>query len=134
MKNWLGQDIEVGTVVYRGARLRNGSEYKVGVVSSIKDGNKVQVEWKYEHGNLWDLIDTGQKWSNGTTRYDRQFVAHVPYPMNSKGNPNPESLIVLDDSYLLRLDAIHALATEHGERQDTNPMSKEEFLDRMNRL
>lgn len=46
MKNWLGQDIEVGSIVYRGAREGNTSSYKVGRVLEVRpERAKVTVQW-----------------------------------------------------------------------------------------
>ncbi len=49
MRNWLGQDIQVGSVVYRGARSGNTSEYKVGLVTKLnEEKKKVTVDWIIE--------------------------------------------------------------------------------------
>lgn len=131
MKNWLGQDIKVGSPVYRGARQGNTSEYKVGIVESIK-GNKIRVNWKYTHSSLWELVDRGAVWADGSPRKDRDFVAYVPRLIDSKGGPGIDSLILLPEADLLRLDAVYALVTEWNDRLDKNVMSKGEFIDRMN--
>lgn len=133
MKNWLGQDILPGSVVYRGARDGNSSSYKVGAVQTIK-ANKVRVDWKYTYTSLWEHVDRGAKNYDGSTRLDRDFVAYVPWKIHSGGSPGIDSLIALPNYDLVRLDAIYALVQEWNDRKDTNPMTKEEFLDRMNRL
>lgn len=84
MKNSWGQELEIGSVVYRGARLGNGSEYKLGVVCNIKNG-KATVEWKYTANSRWINVD-GE-------------LVVVPYLYEhraSKGTPSIESLIVVD--------------------------------------
>lgn len=90
MRNWLGQDVVPGAVVYRGARDGNTSTYKIGVVESIA-GGKARVHWQYEPGRVWR--NTGQP---GQTR---DYVSAV-HEMNSKGNPSIDSLILMDEDYL----------------------------------
>lgn len=48
MLNWIGQDIDVDTVVYRGGRQGDSSSFRLGIVRSIDENKKtVRVEWKY---------------------------------------------------------------------------------------
>ncbi len=55
MKNWMGQVIQVGDTVYRGARDGNTSSYKVGVVRKTDPKTeKVSVEWFFELGGLYN--------------------------------------------------------------------------------
>lgn len=93
MRNWLGQDILPGSVVYRGAREGNSSSYKVGVVESIKDG-KARVHWQYEPGWAWRRTAAGVN----------ERVYDVPNTMNSKGNPAVDSLILMDEIVMSRLE------------------------------
>jgi hypothetical protein len=55
MKNWLGQRIKVGDVVWRGARDVNTSSFKVGRVKGVAH-DRVHVNWMYE--NLWRRLGT----------------------------------------------------------------------------
>jgi hypothetical protein len=49
LTNWLGQDIEVGSYVYRGAREGNSSSFKVGKVTKVNpQKQKVTVAWGAE--------------------------------------------------------------------------------------
>lgn len=51
MRNWLDQDIKVGSVVYRGARDGNTSEFKVGKVLKVDEvKGTVRVAWEYQPG------------------------------------------------------------------------------------
>ncbi|MGW0245109.1 hypothetical protein ACWDYH_00565 [Nocardia goodfellowii] len=72
--NWLGQTIEVGTIVGRGARDGNTSSFKVGRVVSLKPDRKARVHW---------LVEPGY---SGEQR--RELV--------SFGNPSVDTLFVLD--------------------------------------
>lgn len=84
MKNSWGQTLKVGDVVYRGARQGNSSEYKVGVVESLKQGKPPRIRWKYEASVQWVRIDGEQ--------------VRIPslWKMDSGGSPSLESLIVVD--------------------------------------
>jgi hypothetical protein len=130
VKNWLGQTLDVGSPVYRGARQGNSSEYKVGIIESISNG-KARVAWKFELGILWETVDRGAKYADGSIRYDRDFVAYVPRKLDSKGSPGLDSLVALEPVVYQRLEAIYALVEEWNERRDALPMTKQEFIDRM---
>jgi hypothetical protein len=86
MKNSWGQEIKVGDVVYRGARQGNSSEYKAGVVESLKTGKPPRIKWLFESYTMW-------------VRIDGELVS-VPYAYKMKkpsmGSPSLESLIVVD--------------------------------------
>lgn len=86
MKNSWGQDIEVGSLVYRGARQGNSSEYKMGVVESLKPGKPPRVKWLFESYSKWIRVD-GQ-----------QVSVPYAYKMNraSSGSPSADSLVVVD--------------------------------------
>lgn len=101
--NWLGQEILPGTVVYRGAREGNSSSYKVGVVESVKLGT-ARVAWKFCPGQRF------RPSAVPGARHDtlRPTVAR----MESKGSPGIDSLVVLDDYHLVRLEQIATLADQ----------------------
>ena len=85
MRNCWGQKIEIGSVVYRGARQGNSSEFKLGTVESIKN-RKPRVKWMFESGTRWIRID-GE-------------MATIPYVYKMRresfGNPSVEGLVVVD--------------------------------------
>lgn len=54
--NWTGQVIEVGSIVYRGARDGNSSSYKVGIVRKLEPSKPPRVEWVAEPGYWGDKI------------------------------------------------------------------------------
>lgn len=87
--NWLGQDIEVGSYVYRGAREGNTSTFKIGIVSKIDPvKNSVRVAWHVE-----------SPWSDQTDVYmsGNHFV--LPFPryrqLTTSGTPSIDSLVVI---------------------------------------
>lgn len=84
MKNSWGQTLKVGDVVYRGARQGNSSEYKVGVVESLKPGKPPRIRWKYEASIQWIRID------------GEQLRLPSLWKMDSAGSPSIESLVVVD--------------------------------------
>lgn len=86
MKNSWGQEISVGSVIYRGARKGNSSEYKVGVVESLKPGKPPRVNWKFESSVKWIRID------------GEQVSVPSMYKMRrpSSGSPSADSLVVVD--------------------------------------
>jgi hypothetical protein len=48
MRNWIGQDIQPGDTVYRGARDRNLSSFRLGTVVSLNEAQEsVRVHWKF---------------------------------------------------------------------------------------
>ncbi len=85
MINSWGQEIKVGSVVYRGARQGNSSEYKVGVVESLKPGKPPRVKWMYESSARWVRVDGKQV-----------LVPSIWAMGNSSGSPSPDSLVVVD--------------------------------------
>ncbi|WNN94684.1 hypothetical protein SEA_PHREDRICK_104 [Streptomyces phage Phredrick] len=92
MLNWLGQDVKVGSVVFRGARQGNTSSHKIGVVESInEETRKARVAWKYECGGQWIRPDQG-----------KQYFLEVPYKLSdkSKGNPDIGPLVVVPHGLL----------------------------------
>lgn len=95
VKNWLGQEIVPGVVVYRGARDGNYSSYKIGVVESVDPAKSTaRVAWKFEPGRVWRKV-------NGQNEYLR----NVPAQMDSKGSPSIDSLIVIDRKLMERLES-----------------------------
>lgn len=92
MLNWLGQDVKVGSVVFRGARQGNSSSHKIGVVESINtETRKARVAWKYECGGQWIRPDQ-----------DKQYFIEVPYKLSdkSKGSPDVGPLVVVPHGLL----------------------------------
>lgn len=85
MKNWLGQDIELGSLVYRGAREGNGSSFKIGKVTKFELDKPPRVQWLYEIGPGWAYVDgqyqpTGEKW----------------HKTRKTGSPALDSLVLID--------------------------------------
>jgi len=80
VKNWLGQEIEVGSLVYRGARDGNTSSFKVGRVISIPEGKSPRVEWLIEPGWHKDSRFRKSGWGSKT----------------SYGSPSIDTLVLID--------------------------------------
>ncbi|QNN99199.1 hypothetical protein SEA_FAUST_102 [Streptomyces phage Faust] len=84
MFNSWGQRLEEGSVVYRGARQGNSSEYKVGVVESLKPGKNPRIKWRFEATVRWIRID------------GEQVLVPCIWSMNSAGSPSIDGLVVVD--------------------------------------
>lgn len=84
MKNWLGQELSVGDLVYRGARDGNTSSFKVGIIVAISAG-KARVLWKYEPGVYNVLLADG--------KYEQYWGVRR---LETSGSPNIDSLVRLD--------------------------------------
>jgi hypothetical protein len=90
--NWLGQNIEVGSYVYRGARAGNTSSYKIGRVTKIK-GDKVTVKWGAEA----PYSETNYAWFNNQ-RVDLDIPAL--WSVGGSGTSNKNTLVVMsEDEY-----------------------------------
>jgi hypothetical protein len=126
VRNWLGQDIQVGSVVGRGARQGNSSDFKIGVVTAL--GNrKVRVQWKFESSSFNEYsANKNGKWN--------EFWAFVPRSVDGAGSPSIETLMLLDQETLDCAVKMVELADEARSRRDVAPMSKEEFLSRLENL
>jgi hypothetical protein len=92
MLNWLGQDVKVGSVVFRGARQGNSSSHKIGVVESLnEETRKARVAWKYECGGQWIRPTQG-----------KAYFLEAPYKLSdkSKGSPDVGPLVVVPHGLL----------------------------------
>lgn len=88
MKNWLGQDIVPGAVVYRGAREGNTSSFKIGVVESVNEDKGIaRVAWKYDPRGYFYRRDSQGNSERITAPISR---------MSSSGSPSIDSLVVVD--------------------------------------
>jgi hypothetical protein len=85
MKNVWGHDIQVGSVVYRGAREGSSSSYKIGVIHSLKSGKPPRVHWLFEAAHVW------------ITMGDESYLVSYPDKLkNSFGSPIAESLVLIN--------------------------------------
>ena len=76
--NWLGQELTVGSKVYRGARDGNTSSFKVGVVTKLEP---FTVNWLFEPG--WKGLAISR---------------------SSTGRPSPGTVVLVDDETWDRLN------------------------------
>ncbi len=105
MKNWMGQVIQVGDVVYRGARQGNSSNYKVCIVrKTLPDKKKATIEWFFEPGNIW-IKDSNTYLYN----VPRRPGFWSPEGATSSGTSDVNGLVVIDrgifDELELRYEA-----------------------------
>ena len=138
MYNWLGQEVEVGSVVGRGARSGNTSEFKVGLVTELfEDSGQARVFWKYTSSASWETLPDGV-YDDGHRRFKRgDFHGFIPYsgwgvtPEGNKGSKcTVESLFVLDDSVLERAAKLADLVERVRDMQANGiPVSKQQWLD-----
>lgn len=117
MRNWLGQELGVGDVVYRGARDGNSSTFKVGTIIYIKDEKAPRVKWRYEDGGVWFNIAPDDPES---LRPRKHFNVSSPRVIkDSQGSPTRDSLVRIDRSVLVYLDirstAVMAAYAAHSE-------------------
>lgn len=86
MENWLGQDINDGDFVYRGARDGNTSSYKVGVIKSINvDKGTARVNWQFAPGHMWQR-----------NRFNDEVLVAFVERIDSNGSPTIETLVKVD--------------------------------------
>jgi hypothetical protein len=70
MRNWLGQEINVGGYVYRGARQGDSSEYKIGIVTKVTESTrKVTVKWFARPSSISLYGDQGKVIKVGVVGY-----------------------------------------------------------------
>lgn len=125
MKNWLGQELRIGSVVYRGARDGNTSTFKIGIIESFAaSGKTARVEWHFE--SSWKYFDFPAG----------RHVIWVPvrpygYTVSkrlTKGSPGLESLVLMSG---INLDEVDRLCRAYGEdimREFVNIQEVEDFV------
>ena len=101
MKNWLGQPINVGDVVHRGARSGNTTGYDLGVVMELnEEKGTARVAWLFKPGGEWVGEGSNRQLLRFITE-QKKFV-HVPdgdsyfEPSPKMGTGGLEGLIVID--------------------------------------
>lgn len=126
MKNWLGQDIEVGSWVYRGARDGNTSKYKIGKVTKVNDDTrKATVEWYAEPVEI-QVIDNNDFVTSVSAVRKSGWYRGAERP---KGTSDIDTMVVIDDTYaentLAKLEILenlqHAVPRRHEANFRGNP-------------
>lgn len=88
MRNWLGQEIVPGSVVYRGARDGNSSSFKVGVVRTVdEDKHTARVDWKFQPGGWWHRKDSAG---------NQERLTSGVSVIQGAGSPAIDSLVLVD--------------------------------------
>ena len=109
MKNWLGHDIQVGTVVFRGGRQGDSSSFRVGIVDDFDTSKdrQARVTWLWESG--WRTIWFGESaWERDKRNYrvrgpNKSTTARTRYEIND--------LVKLEDGMLEYLERRDKLCT-----------------------
>lgn len=121
MRNWLGQEILPGSVVYRGAREGNSSSFKVGVVRTVnEDKRTARVDWKFRPGGYWyrtDAAGNNERLTSGVTQVE------------GAGSPDINSLVLID----VNLEILEAKYNLAKEWRDTG-MDTNEYNNKLNVL
>lgn len=117
MINWLGHDICVGAVVYRGGKQGTSSSFRIGIVELTREEKgTARVEWKWTAGmrHIWF----------GQVYYDRHSDNYtVPGPHKAstqKTNYPINDLVRLDDGlldYLEQRDKLIVAALHYKVKQ-----------------
>jgi hypothetical protein len=108
VKNWIGQEIDVDTVVYRGGRQGDSSSFRLGVVKSVDTSKRaVRVEWKYVPCNI-------SVWF-GARQWDRDPRDYVAPSGAAKASTRPttypiDDLIAVSSDHLEYAEKRHMLA------------------------
>ncbi|QJD50864.1 hypothetical protein KNV00_gp155 [Streptomyces phage Bmoc] len=108
MKNWLGHDIVVGAVVFRGGRQGDSSSFRVGEVDAIDETKRTaRVIWHWVpcQRPVWDS-DQYEYWHQDDNRY---YVEGPSEAHTQKTRYNINDLVRLDDETLERLNKRHKL-------------------------
>jgi hypothetical protein len=90
--NWLGQTLEVGSYVYRGARDGNSSAFKIGIITKItsEKNGKARVKWIATYGTYANpKMDSPRNRSWGAVEIK-----------DSSGSPDLDSLVLLPQNIL----------------------------------
>jgi hypothetical protein len=88
--NFMGQKINPGDYVFRGARSGNTSEFKMGRVVDVKPDGSVRVHWLVGPGGFWFVDPVTQK---------RHMRSGLPHTLDSYGTIKDVSgLCVLSQS------------------------------------
>lgn len=91
MKNWLGQDIQKGDVVYRGARDGDSSSFRIGIVDLVREEKgSARVEWRWV-GSSTGIYDRRQY----TRHYDDPNAYSVPGPYAYSGGKGTSDINTL---------------------------------------
>lgn len=101
MLNWLGQDIQPGDIVYRGARQGDGSSFRVGEVKKInEESRKVTVKWTWEGSTL--SVCHAPSTADYREKYESTYTlpGGTENEFPSAGSPTIDSVIKIDPSVL----------------------------------
>lgn len=132
MKNWLGQDIREGDVVYRGARQGDTSSFRIGIVDLVReDKGTARIEWK------WVGSTTGVYNRIKYTRfYDDPDSYTVPGPhaySGGKGTSSVDTLVRMEPEmldYLNKRAAVIEAARDNGISETDFERFSDDYMNR----
>lgn len=116
MKNWLGQEILKGDVVYRGARDGDSSSFRIGVVDLVRhEKGTARVEWRWvgSTSGVWDARNYDTHWEDP----NRYSVSGPDKYSGGKGTSDVNTLVKMDSGmleYLNKRSALIEAARERG--------------------
>lgn len=108
MKNWLGHEIEVGAVVFRGGKQGTSSSFRVGVVDAIDEQKRTaRVVWHWVPNNRWI-------WDKDAYQYphldDNRYTVSGPSKASTQRTRySINDLARMDDGLLEYLEKRHRL-------------------------
>lgn len=89
MRNFLGQQFQVGDAVWRGAREGNSSSFKAGHVAKV-GRDSITVSWLWTRGHVW-LTNPASGMRIGVD---------IPWALRSTGTvKDVNSLVLVDDDF-----------------------------------
>jgi hypothetical protein len=89
VRNFLGQQFQVGDAVWRGAREGNRSSFKAGHVAKV-GRDSITVSWLWTDGTLGIVNPADGKWMS----------VNIPWPVKSTGTiKDANSLVLIDDDF-----------------------------------
>lgn len=102
MKNWLGHEIEVGAIVFRGGRQGDSSSFRIGLVDDMNEEKRTaRVQWYWVPGYHY-------MWDRDAYQYPREDPNAYQIPGPSKASTQRtrypiNELVRVDDNMLDRL-------------------------------
>jgi hypothetical protein len=108
VKNWLGHEIEVGAVVFRGGKQGTSSSFRVGVVDLVdEDKFNARVVWHWVPSNrtIWDK----DRFQYPHEDKDKYYVQGPAKASTQRTRYHPNDLARLDDGMLEYLDKRYRL-------------------------
>ncbi|QGH76420.1 hypothetical protein SEA_DAUBENSKI_124 [Streptomyces phage Daubenski] len=129
MKNWLGHDIVVGAIVFRGGRQGDSSSFRVGIVDDFdtSKARPARVDWRFDAG-------TRRIWFGETAweRHPDDYSVMGPHKSSTQRTRYEiNDLVRLDNDqleYLEQRDKLCTLAQHYKIRKEDFTAFEQDFL------